>query len=146
MEEDGQTAIQEMVLPKGGETKEGCAYGEGRADLGHGEADEPGEEGDDDPAPDEAGRPRVPQAAPVQRRDPGEQRHRREGDGQRLEQSLKNNMPKKKKTYHQSISWRTKMKRRKRTNYYQESKDQMQNREETKAKSRKRIPVWTGGN
>lgn len=38
------------------------------------------------------------------------------------------------------------MKRRKRTNYYQESKDQMQNREETKAKSRKRIPVWTGGN
>ena len=65
-----------------------CAYREGGADLGHGDADEPGEEGDDDPAPDEGGRPRVLQAGPVQRRDPREERHRREGDGQRLEQRL----------------------------------------------------------
>lgn len=64
------------------------AYREGGADLGHGDADEAGEEGDDDPAPDERRRPRVLQAAPVQRRDPREERHRGEGDGQRLEQRL----------------------------------------------------------
>lgn len=61
---------------------------EGGADLCHGDADEPGEEGDYDPAPDEGRRPRVLQAGPVQRRDPREERHRREGDGQRLEQRL----------------------------------------------------------
>ena len=74
----------EATQAKGG----GRAYREGGADLGHGDADEPGEEGDDDPAPDEGGRARVLQAGPVQRRDPREERHRREGDGQRLEQRL----------------------------------------------------------
>lgn len=58
------------------------------ANLGHGDADEPSEEGDDDPPPHQRRRPRVHQARTVQRRDPREQRHRRERDRQGLKQSL----------------------------------------------------------
>lgn len=61
--------------------------GERGADLGHGDADEPSEEGDDDPTPDEARGPPVEQARSVKRRDSREQRHRRERNGQGLEQS-----------------------------------------------------------
>lgn len=92
----GQIANQETVTGENAQARSGSTNREGGADLGHGDADEPGEEGDDDPSPDEGRRPRVLQAAPVQRRDPREERHRREGDGQRLEQRLQAGIEEKK--------------------------------------------------